>query len=273
MYLCSSALLIVTAIAFTHFRLLVSPLDLVRQILAWILFTIPGAPDVNALNQTYLINTVFWSLVYEWKFYIVFPLLAVFALPRVHWYLMASVALCIWLYSAPPVEWFFLSGCVAASVTRTRIARVMARSPIWAIIALACIAATVKFEASVYTATGACLLFVPFVVVASGNSIFGLLTWRPARLLGLLSYSVYLVHNWVLYLLSRLVNHYTSIATMSERAYWLIGAVVVLVTVAIAAMTYRFIEYPFLRVSPRHKQESQVRTTFELDSQSAERRV
>lgn len=254
MYMCSSALLIVTAMTLTHFRLRVSPLDLVRQILAWTLFTIPGAPDINALNQTYLINTVFWSLVYEWKFYIVFPLLAVFARPRVHWYLVASIALCIWLYSAPPVEWFFLSGCVAASVARTHMARVMAGSAVWAIIAVACVAATLKFQPTVYTGVGALLLFVPFVVIASGNSVFGLLTWRPARLLGLLSYSIYLLHNWVLYLLSRLANHYTSVAAMSQQAYWLIGTVVVLIVIAIAALTYRFIEYPLLRLPRRHEQ-------------------
>lgn len=252
MYLFCATLLVCTVVALTHFRLLVSTRDLAQQILAWMLFTIPGAPDINTLHQSYLINSVFWSLVYEWKFYIMFPLLAIFARPRAQCFLAAAVVLCIWFYSDTKLEWFFLSGCLAAVVTRTQIARVLATGWIWATVAIACIVAALRLQPVIYSAIGAALLFMPFVVIASGNSIFGLLTWRPARLLGLLSYSVYLLHNWVLFLVSRLVNHYTSVAAMSEHAYWLVGALIVLITTAVAAFTYRFIEYPFLRVSSRH---------------------
>lgn len=251
MYLFCATLLVCTVVALTHFRLLVSMRDLARQILAWMLFTIPGAPDINTFHQSYLINSVFWSLVYEWRFYIMFPLLAIFARPRAQYFLAAAAVLCIWFYSETKLEWFFLSGCLAAAVTRTQIARVMSTRR-WAIVAIICIIAALKLQPVIYSAIGAALLFVPFVVIASGNSIFGLLTWRPARLLGLLSYSVYLLHNWVLFLVSRLVNHYTSVAAMSEHVYWLVGGLIVLITTAIAAFTYRFIEYPFMRVSSHH---------------------
>ena len=85
----------------------------------------------------------------------------------------------------------------------------------------------------------------------SGNTLFGLLTCRPSRLLGLLSYSIYLLHSLVLFLLSRLVNHFTELAGLSERSYRAMGAVVAVLTVMIVACTYRFIEYPYLRSSSR----------------------
>lgn len=61
MYLLASGLLVITVLAL-----------LLQQVLAWLLFTIPGTPPINGLEKTYLINTVFWSLAFEWKFYLLF---------------------------------------------------------------------------------------------------------------------------------------------------------------------------------------------------------
>ncbi|CAG9241465.1 hypothetical protein PCAR4_1050026 [Paraburkholderia caribensis] len=67
----------------------------------------------------------------------------------------------------------------------------------------------------------------------------------------MVSYSIYLLHSWILYLISRLVNHFTSIAEMSDCEYWIVGGVVVIVTVAISLLTYRFIEFRFMKPSSR----------------------
>jgi len=64
--------------------------------------------------------------------------------------------------------------------------------------------------------------------------------------LGVLSYSIYLLHNWLLYLASRLVNHYVSLAAISAGAYGCLALAVVATTVLTAAVTYRFIEYPII---------------------------
>ncbi|SAL84179.1 acyltransferase [Caballeronia terrestris] len=214
---------------------------------AWILFTIPGAPNINMYPQTALINTVFWSLVYEWKFYLLLPLLAVFAKPRVQFALLAFLALSIWCYSDTQLEWFFVAGCLAAAAVRWKPVSRLCCGPLGTAILVGCAGATLAWQPMVYSATGAALLFVPFVMIASGNSIFGFLTNPSARFLGLLSYSIYLLHNWVLFLLSRVVNHFRSVAELTQPAYWALGALVVLSTVAMAAFTYRYIELPFIQ--------------------------
>jgi peptidoglycan/LPS O-acetylase OafA/YrhL len=252
MYLVSAGLVVITALALTHLRLLVRPLDLTRQVMSWALFTIPGAPNINTFNQTSLINTVLWSLVYEWKFYFLFPFLAIFARTWLQWGLATVAALYIGLYSDSQIEWFFLAGCVAAMLTHARVARNLATGWIGASTAIVCIAVTIKCQPMVYSWLGASLLFVAFFIFASGNTMFGILTWRPARLLGVLSYSIYLLHNWALYLVSKLVNHYTSVGALSERPYWFLGAFVVLLTLTLAAVTYRFIEYPCLQSRARN---------------------
>ena len=251
MYLFSAVLVVVVALALTHFRLQEPPLELLRHVMAWIFFTIPGPLNINGLSQTPLINTVFWSLVYEWKFYFLFPLLAVFARTRTQWCLAAVAALYIWLYSDTQIEWFFLAGCAAAMLIRVEMVRKLAAGWAGSAIALIGLGATLEWQPVVYSFSGAMLLLVPFAMFASGNTLFGLLTCRPARLLGLLSYSVYLLHNLVLFLVSRLVNHFTELAALSGSSYWIIGAAVAVLTVIIAACTYRWIEYPYLRPSSR----------------------
>ena len=251
MYLFSAALVVVVALALTHFRLQEPPLELLRHVMAWMFFTMPGPLSINGLSQTPLINTVFWSLVYEWKFYFLFPLLAIFARTRAQWCLAALAALYIWLYSDTQIEWFFVGGCVAAVLTRIAMVRKVAAGWPGSLIALIGLGATLAWQPVVYSLTGAMLLLFPFVMFASGNTLFGLLTCRPARLLGLLSYSVYLLHNLVLFLVSRLVNHFTELAALSEHSYWITGVVVAVLTVVIAACTYRWIEYPYLRGSSR----------------------
>lgn len=251
MYLFSAVLVVVVALALTHFRLQDPPLELLRHVMAWMFFTIPGPLNINGFSQTALINTVFWSLVYEWKFYFLFPLLAVFARTRTQWCLAAVAALYIWLYSDTQIEWFFLAGCAAAMLTRVEMVRKLAAGWAGSAIALIGLGATLEWQPVVYSFSGAMLLLVPFAMFASGNTLFGLLTCRPARLLGLLSYSVYLLHNLVLFLVSRLVNHFTELAALSGSSYWIIGAAVAVLTVIIAACTYRWIEYPYLRPSSR----------------------
>lgn len=247
MYFLSASLVVLTALALTHFRLVVSPLDLIRQVLAWMLFTVPGYPQINGFVQTTLVNTVFWSLVYEWKFYLALPLIAALSRNKNWWLTTIVVCSCIATFSTTQVEWFFVAGCTAAALERLPAVRRFSVGIPATALALGCVIATVIYQPLIYTAAGAALLLIPFTIIASGNSVFGLLTCRPARVLGLLSYSIYLLHNWVLYLTSRLINHYMPVASLPKIEYWGAAVIVVFLTVALSALTYRFIEYPSIR--------------------------
>jgi peptidoglycan/LPS O-acetylase OafA/YrhL len=249
MYLVAATLLIVTVFALTGFRLEVTLPDVARQIAAWLLFTIPGWPDINNFHQTLLINTVFWSLVWEWGFYILLPFIAVFAHGKQRWYWIGAAALYIWFFSERNFEWYFLAGCAAAMLTRFPVIQRLAMSRAAAIIALGCIAVAIMYGRR-WSLSEAVMLFIPFTIFAGGNTVFGLLCCRPARLLGLLSYSVYLLHNWILFVIWRITNQYISVSSLSEAWYWSIGGLIALVTVACASITYRFIEMPYLK-SPR----------------------
>lgn len=247
MYLMSAGLVVLTAMALSHFRLSVPLSDLAAQIASWLLFTFPGVPPINGFTQTALINTVFWSLIYEWKFYLVLPMVGALALRWGTWLIALGVGAFIFLLSPSQIEWYFVGGCAAALVVRVPAVQSTCRSAAGTMLIIACPAAVIHWQPLIYTPGGAALLFVPFVAIASGNTLFGLLTNKAARLLGLLSYSIYLLHNWVLYLSSRLFNHYTPLASISHISYLSFGACVAGITVLLAALTYRFIEFPAIQ--------------------------
>ncbi|MEI7295341.1 acyltransferase [Paraburkholderia tropica] len=247
MYLVSAALVVVTAMALTHFRINVPLVDLAAQIGSWLLFTFPGVPPINGFAQTSLINTVYWSLIYEWKFYLVLPLIGALSIRWGTWLVALGVGACITLFSPIEVEWYFIAGGAAAMAMRIPTVPYLCQSKVASTFVLACTAAVMYWQPLVYTPGGAALLFMPFLIIAGGNTLFGLLTSKAARLLGLLSYSIYLLHNWVLYLASRLVNHYVPVASLRHTTYVGFGACVVGITVLLAALTYRFVEFPAIR--------------------------
>jgi len=248
MYLASAGLVAVTAMALSQFHPKVPLCALTSQIASWLLFTFPGVPPINGFTQTALINTVFWSLIYEWKFYLMLPMIGALAVRWGMWPVGLAACACIALFSPSQVEWYFDAGCAAAMAVRVPAVQNLRRSIVATALLIARIAAVVTWQPLIYSPSAAALTSVPFLLISGGNSLFGLLTNKAARLLGMLSYSIYLLHNWVLYLVARLVNHIVPIASISHVTYLGIRAGVVVITVLLAMLSYRFIEFPPIRL-------------------------
>ena len=222
-------------------------MQIAKESSAWLLFTLPGNPDINGLKDTYLINTVFWSLVYEWKFYLIFPLLLFFARGWGSCVLFVGAAFLIHWYSGNNVEWYFIYGALTATIfARTPGVKKFFVGPVGSLAVCALVFVIHRNTPTAYDPITAPLFFAVFFIIASGNTFFGMLTSRPARVLGTISYSIYLMHNFWIYLVYRFVNHWTDVSGLSIPEYWSITAGVAVLTVGISAVTYRYIEFPFM---------------------------
>ena len=85
-----------------------------------------------------------------------------------------------------------------------------------------------------------------FYLVASGNSFFGLLTFRPMMLLGRISYSIYLLHGIVLLFAYRLLDSSKLMSwEVFSLQYWSAVGVLCVLIVSLAALSYRYLECPF----------------------------
>jgi peptidoglycan/LPS O-acetylase OafA/YrhL len=248
MYVVASGALILTALALSHFRLVVAPWQLAKDSAAWLLFMFFGAPAINGYKYTGLINTVFWTLIFEWKFYFLFPILSFFARGWLNWLVMAAAAFVIHWYTATNVEWYFVYGALAATLLKTFPAcKRLLTGPAGSIAVITLLMWIYKSTPTAYDPQYEPLFFMVFLIIAAGNNLFGILTCRPARVLGTISYSIYLLHNYVLFLVSRLVNHFTDVAQLPSSSYWLMVAVVAIITIGLSMLTYKFIEHPFLK--------------------------
>lgn len=250
MYVFSIACVFAVALALTGFELRESAANLALQALTWLSFGFANPDELNGLRRSAIINGgVQWTLAYEWLFYLFLPLGLIFA--RGAGFLLAAVvaSACIHAFSNTALEWNFVFGALAAVLAaeyRLPAARFW-NSRLVALLVIGAIVLTFSMFDRGYGLPQASLLFCAFFCIAKGNDLFGLLTCRPARLLGAVSYSVYLMHAIVLFVALRLVDRFAPIATMAAETYWAVVAGCGVALVVICSVSYRWIEHPLMK--------------------------
>ena len=229
-----------------------------------------------------LLNPVYWSMPVEWDFYVILPLLALFV-ARCRWplALLFAVAfaigfrvLCYWSLTDAAIarvvsygdvqqlparlDQFFIGVC-AAWIAAVR--PLSQRAAVGSLLAGAAVIVAMVFVAAprgdFLVHIDAPYLFIHHTITALG---FGMLVLgaagptragtalfanRPMTWLGLISYSLYL---WHYPLLSAAQALGWLDGTLAPR--WVIVAVAVVpIVLAVSALSYRFVEKPFLRSS------------------------
>ncbi|MFY9342627.1 MAG: acyltransferase [Planctomycetota bacterium] len=225
---------------------------LAANALRWLTFTVAGTPDLNGVHGTELwIAGVVWSLPYEWFFYLLLPLLALAIGCRVPWgwfALAVAAAAGLWLF-APfwPFTLAFVPGMAAAWLVRSERFRTWSRSPLAALVVLAAVALAVARFAFPFDAKALALLGVAFALIAGGNDLFGMLSWRCSRLLGDVSYSVYLLHGLFLAAVFHFGLGLESARGLSPGQHLALVVALVPVLLLLVCATFRWIESPPLR--------------------------
>lgn len=247
MYLFSVSLVLAIVAVKTGFELKVTPRELLFQVVPWFsygLLGIPRLPDINGLKDTHTIESVYWTLTFEWEFYLLLPLLA-----RLPFRTASLVSLMILFAILIPDAFVILNfafGAIAAHLFHKYGADKRLKSRICDGVMLLLLALLFMHFDRGHGFFQYLLGFAFFVLILQNNNIFGLLVSRPAKLLGSISYSTYLLHNITLYVIFNILNRYNDISNLSPLAFWCLVGISGLFAIAAAALTYRFIEYPFL---------------------------
>lgn len=233
----------------------------------WLMFTMFGAPDLNGLPATYLLVAgVTWSLRYEWLFYLALPLIAFLTgcsrRPGPALLSAAAVGAIFWRLHwhntfDPHILLAFAGGMAAAHFQRMAGLAAFGRTSTAGLAGIVALALAIGLLPTAYMwqATAGLTLF--FTVVASGNSLWGLLLMPGLLWLGEITYSIYLLHGFFLWLVLRCIlphalaaNGFVFIASVTA-----IGAGLVLA----ASVVFLTIERPAVLLGQRRSRRSGLR--------------
>ena len=260
-YLFAVGLMTLIVFAQTDFRFQVPAHEVVDQVSRWLaLGFLPGG-DINGYVGTpYILAGVAWTLRYEWLFYASLAVTAVLARGKRRDLAFISVGLAAALVRGvlypSPTHWItrfdaaalFLVGMLCATLKASaRLPRLPDR--VGAVMILALLAATIAF-CPTYSPASIVLLGLVFSLVVGDCSMFGLLTSRPARRLGDISYGIYLLQGLTLMACFKpaLLRDW---ATASPIGHWLVLFLSAVLLIALATAAHVMIEVPGIKLGRR----------------------
>lgn len=251
LYLPLMLIVFVTVFYLQNWELKDPGIRLAGQILAWLTF---DRPDVNQYHQTgMLISNVTWTLGYEVFFYLALPLAGMVFIYRGSW---LQVVLClIGIYALYQlVGWehslkkhflaSFLGGIGAAYWIRRPHLMAWGQTRQAGIIALLALAIAFTAFNRAFNLLPLLLLSLFFVIVASGNTLFGALKPRSIRWLGEISYSTYLLHGFVLWVMVQRLPLVMDLDARDTWTYLSLLAVCTCLLIVISSLTFLYIEKP-----------------------------
>jgi peptidoglycan/LPS O-acetylase OafA/YrhL len=232
----------------------------ISQVSRWLFFM---TPDVNAINRTgIIIAGVIWSLAFEWIFYfslsfigVVFFKIKTSALTLV----LTGILLVFFVIIVQQYYPYFAllrissfsGGIVAAFLVKNPLVRKLAASKAASFLIILLLISAVLFspvDAYEQVLSLICMIFA-FIGIACGNTLFGILTNITSRLLGQISYSIYLLHGIVLFLTFRFVIGFRTASALSPYYYWMVISGAAICLIIIASFSYYRVELPFINAT------------------------
>ena len=194
------------------------------------------------------INGIYWTLVWEWRFYLLLPLLAWFANGWRGLVVVAGVIAYALLKPKEVIVINFVAGGLCAALLGRYGYVSWAQGRRGMLLAFAALAATFLLFPTAYGWGPTVMLGLFFFLIVQGNALGGLLHRPEAHLLGAISYSIYLLHCIVLYVGVNLLARAGWFIAALDFSTWIGESLVFGVAVfALALASYRWLEHPFLR--------------------------
>jgi peptidoglycan/LPS O-acetylase OafA/YrhL len=200
-----------------------------------------------------------WTLKYEWYFYLTLPFVAWLIIGRkifgVSLTVYALILAGLWLDLNLLPGLFLIMGALCSELLASQPLRSKLQGSIATVTALltsALLAVLRRHDlgATIPTDSLGIVCLPIFVVAAAGNNFFGILTHPAMRCLGAISFSLYLLHGIAFWLAARGLKA-AGMTNLLSLECWGVFVATACITTGICALTYRWIEFPFL--SKSHK--------------------
>ncbi len=252
MYYFSLLLIVVIIMYLSQWHLNVGLSEFVKSIINWCFFTIYKTPLINNNASTSLVNSaVVWSLPYEWLFYFSLPLVSILILkikPKIR-YVILSLIFIIGFYKIHGVVQYhiysFIGGAIAPVLLKFTSFNKKIKDAYSSIIILICLILIVQFNTA-YNIYCILLITIIFTFIAMGTSLFGLLKNSTLKFLSEISYSTYLLHGILLFVLFNFGFNFEKIKLFTPLEYCLVIFSITPILVLISFLGFKYIEKPFM---------------------------
>ncbi len=253
LYYFTFSIILVLVLASSGWQIQDSLFKLFLSISSWMTFLVVKSLIINGFELTRQVNAgVVWSLAIEWVFYMALPLLSLLILKRKpSKKLLLVCGLFVGVYFAGhgfgEFYWHivqsFAGGALAAYLLRrTDLSKVLVQRK-FSFLVLGLIPLALLYDSSEYFICK-CLLITAFVIIALGNDMFGLLRLNSLKLLGDISYSIYLIHGILLFITYYSIYGVDNAKLLSIEHYSTIILLLTRLLVTISYLSYRWIEKP-----------------------------
>lgn len=251
LYLCALVVMLLLVYMLSGFHRLDKFGDLFLQISQWLLFGVINTPDINGYHKTGDIVSVLWSIRYEWLFYFSLPVLGfLFLKKRPHLFFVFVCALFTYfIFVSGDIKYHhflsFASGLLVALSLKFEKLKQIAKHVLSSLVVVLSLIFTVVFYHNTEESYIPWVLTtISFVLIANGNSIFGLLVTKASKHFGQISYSVYLLHTILFFVTFRVFIGFEKAATFSLYEYWGIILGICALLIPLCYVTYYKIELP-----------------------------
>ena len=208
------------------------PIEIFKQIIAWLLFM---QPNINHLMHTdYITAGVTWTLKYEAIFYLALPLLYFIRKNKALFILIVSI---LFLIIVRTLFLLFFIGYIISEIENRYKNKFNFNANIISIINILIIIFVLFYFKSSYHLLSFILLGISFALIVLGNTLFGILSNKFSIILGEISYSIYLTHGLILYILFNLI------LKDEPTLYYL--PIVMTIVIFVSLITFKYIEKPF----------------------------
>lgn len=255
LYVFAGAVVSLVAIYNTNFSI-AGTLSFFRDIFYWLTLGLQTITTFNGYDIIPINSGIHWTLHYEWVFYLLLPLIAL--LYKNNFGKIIAVFILVGFMLMPDRGYWaiFLFGILASYVVyyfpKVSFFKKYAWSAIIPIVGLLLVYLINYKPYSYVQYAVSCLVFLCFVY---GNNLFGLLKIPAAKFLSTISYSVYLLHGIVLYFVLNSLDKIYPITSLDPLVYWSVVFISGIIVIIISALTYRFIEHPFIqKIKPKNNE-------------------
>lgn len=252
-YFFSIVIVFVIVAILSDFQIRDSFLNIIKSSSDWLFFTISGPTDINAVEDTYLINAgVAWTLPYEWMFYFLLPIFALFFKVKKNikaLIIFTLTFIIIVTLNKSSLKNFipFLGGILCSIVLKEKDRYPFLKNALSSVIAIVLMALSVYFfNSGKKIIPVLCSTFL-FATIVAGNSYFGVLSSLFSRKFGQITYSFYLLHGIVLFITFKFITGYSTAVDFSHTKHWLIVAACIFPIVLCSQLCYKYIELPFIK--------------------------